>query len=135
MASEKTETQSEPFRASTALQIDKVAFQSAMMNTSAESEPWIEGDKLHIPVNYAACFKHKDWMLVGSPIWMKSLPPQKPIRLIRGNIVEEMCPDNDGIRETLVFDITSARFPGQNRVVLNLVGDREFRIEYVYEAE
>lgn len=135
MAEEKTDDAQAGFKAGNSLQIDPAMFQSAMMNTPAEGEPWVEGDLLHIPVKYAACNKHKDWMLVGSPMWMKSLPPQKPIRLLRGNIVEELCPANDGIRDTLVFDLKPGRYPGHDRVIFNLVGDRGFRIEYVYETE
>ena len=93
-------------------------------------EPTVNGNTLKITVEYSGGCREYDFQLVTNGMLMKSLPPQRPVRLIHlAN--EDLC--RRMIIDTLTFDLTPLAAPGGGRIKLNLQADREFYLDCVLD--
>jgi hypothetical protein len=92
--------------------------------------PMISGDTLIVPVSYGGGCKDHVFSLRGNGMWMKSLPPKM-------NLWLEHNANDDGCRaiiyDTLYFNIRSAQYQGQSKVVLQLnTPDGVVPLTYIY---
>ncbi len=77
----------------------------------------IEGDVLTIYVSYkGGCGKH-DFNLYSNGLLMKSLPPQINV-FLEQKVENESC--SNEINQTLKFDLTPIKKPGNAKIILNI---------------
>ncbi len=94
-------------------------------------EPMVDGNTLKVVVEYSGGCRDHVFQLVTNGMLMKSLPPQRPVRLIH-QANEDVC--RRMIIDTLTFDLTPLAAPGGGRIKLNLQADREFSLECVLDS-
>ena len=94
-------------------------------------EPMVDGNTLKVVVEYSGGCRDHVFQLVTNGMLMKSLPPQRPVRLIH-QANEDMC--RSMIIDTLTFDLTPLAAPGGGRIKLNLQATREFSLECVLDS-
>ena len=99
-----------------------------------ESDPitlegaYVEGDILHLQVQYGGGCKDHEFELKGTGMHMKSLPPQTTI-VLDHNANEDMC--RALISKNLEFNIKALQYPGSQKLIIHLTGFPD-RIEYTY---
>ena len=94
-------------------------------------EPVVEGNTLKLVVEYSGGCRDHVFQMVTNGMLMKSLPPQRPVRLIH-QANEDMC--RSMIIDTLTFDLTPLAAPEGGRIKLNLQAAREFSLECVLDS-
>lgn len=87
----------------------------------------IIGDTLVLEITYSGGCKTHQFELVTSLGYQKSSPPKLPVVLLHHS-GGEAC--REKIKETLRFNISELKYPGENSVVLIL--PQKKHIEYVY---
>ncbi len=89
----------------------------------------IEGDKLTVKVKFGGGCKEHGFYLHNNMMWTKSLPPGT-------NLYMEHLANGDDCRalleQTMTFDLTPVRYPGQSSVKLSLTNGIEIK-ELVYK--
>lgn len=99
-----------------------------------ESDPisielaYVEGDILHLQVQHSGGCEDHSYVLRGTGMYMKSLPPQTVI-ILDHNAHGDNC--RALISKTLKFNIKALQYTGSNKLIIHLTGYPE-QIEYTY---
>ena len=87
----------------------------------------ISGDFLNIDVQYSGGCKEHEFELIGSGMFMKSLPPKMAVSL-KHNANADGC--RQMIETSLKFNVKDLRYAGEGPLILLLEGRNEITYRY-----
>lgn len=116
----------------------KVTVELVDMSQDIKSDPFtildahIDGNKLHLTVQYGGGCGDHSFTVLGSKMIMKSMPPQRPVMIVH-DAGGDRC--RALLTEELVVDISELAYTKQDGSEIFLIMEGREKIMYVYESE